>query len=349
MFDPLSHREPARSSVLAGANVVHFYDPADFPAARIAEFFGAGLAAGDSELLIATPAHTALIRAAMDALGADTASLQDAGLLVCLDAAATLAAFPTEGSFSKAAVDAILGSCLIRASARAGSRKSRVFGELADLLAAAGDHSRCLDLERHWNRLLLGNTFRLQCAYSTASFKDISCARAVCEVCDLHDEIAPFRDALAPTDWLSLFLEGARALKIEVRRSRASENTLRSWELNYGPLFEARLARWRDELQQHLLVGNPSERFDSYPHLDAHVEDVLFDILVASQEAGTARQSAAEGTAEWYKRTGEILAYGRLTHLFCRLRCQVAASDDQSDGDDANDEHRRSRVPSNIH
>jgi len=349
MFDPLSPREPALSSVLAGANVVHFYDPADFPAARIAEFFCAGLAAGDSELLIATPAHTALILAGMDALGANTASLLDAGLLVCLDAASTLAAFPTQGSFSKAAADAILGSRLIRASARAASRKSRVFGELADLLAAAGEHSRCLDLERHWNRLLQGNTFRLHCAYSTANFKDISCARAVCEVCDLHDEIAPFRDARAPTDWLSLLLQGARALKIEVRRSRASENTLRSWESNYGPLFEARLARWRDELQQHLLAGDPYEQFDSYPLLDTHVEEVLFDILVASQAAGSARQLAAEGTAEWYKRTGEILAYGRLTHLFCRLQCQVAASSDQSDGDDANDEPRRGRVHSNIH
>jgi hypothetical protein len=50
------------------------------------------------------------------------------------------------------------------------------------------------------------------------------------------------------------------------------------------------------------------------------VELVFREILVACGEATVARQSAPVGGPEWQKRTGEILAYGRVTHVLDRLK-----------------------------
>ncbi len=50
------------------------------------------------------------------------------------------------------------------------------------------------------------------------------------------------------------------------------------------------------------------------------VELVFREILVACGEATAARQSAPVGSSEWQKRTGEILAYGRVTHVLDRLK-----------------------------
>jgi hypothetical protein len=54
--------------------------------------------------------------------------------------------------------------------------------------------------------------------------------------------------------------------------------------------------------------------------LDHLVELVFQEILVACGAASRARQSAPIGGAEWQKRTGEILAYGRVTHVLDRLK-----------------------------
>lgn len=56
--------------------------------------------------------------------------------------------------------------------------------------------------------------------------------------------------------------------------------------------------------------------------LDYHcfVETCLREILAACQEAQEARRTVPEASEEWYKLTGEILAYGKMTHMFYQLR-----------------------------
>jgi len=57
------------------------------------------------------------------------------------------------------------------------------------------------------------------------------------------------------------------------------------------------------------------------------VEHALRDILDACQQACEARRCALEGSPEWYKRTGEILAYGKMTHVFSSLQQRLLARD----------------------
>lgn len=62
------------------------------------------------------------------------------------------------------------------------------------------------------------------------------------------------------------------------------------------------------------------------------VKDALDEILTFCADAITAREEAEEGSAEWHKRTGEILAYGRMTCSLSRVEQAAAGSSGGSDG-----------------
>ena len=66
-----------------------------------------------------------------------------------------------------------------------------------------------------------------------------------------------------------------------------------------------------------------------YFDLQDAVERALQEILQACENACEARRSAPEGTPEWHKRTGEILAYGNLTHIFSHLKENMFAQEVQ--------------------
>ena len=61
------------------------------------------------------------------------------------------------------------------------------------------------------------------------------------------------------------------------------------------------------------------------PEVRRIVERSLQEVLLLCQQARAARQAAAEGSAEWHKRTGEILACAKLTKLLSQL--QVSTSE----------------------
>jgi hypothetical protein len=52
--------------------------------------------------------------------------------------------------------------------------------------------------------------------------------------------------------------------------------------------------------------------------------DALDEILQHCGQALSERDNAEEGSAEWHKRTGEILAYARMTYALDKLeRCRT--------------------------
>lgn len=76
--------------------------------------------------------------------------------------------------------------------------------------------------------------------------------------------------------------------------------------------------------------SNSCLQSQSRPHhfdLPEAVEHALRDILDACQEACEARRCALEGSPEWHKRTGEILAYGNMTHIFSSLQQRLLTKD----------------------
>jgi len=53
------------------------------------------------------------------------------------------------------------------------------------------------------------------------------------------------------------------------------------------------------------------------------VERALRQILLVCEEACAARHAAPEDSAEWHKRTGEILACGKLTSILYELQAGI--------------------------
>jgi hypothetical protein len=58
------------------------------------------------------------------------------------------------------------------------------------------------------------------------------------------------------------------------------------------------------------------------------VEQSLREILLVCEEACAARQTAVKNSAEWHKRTGEILACGKLTDVLFKLQQRLRAQCD---------------------
>jgi len=304
-------------------HVVHFYEPQAFPSRQIAEYLFAGIVAGDSSLIIATPEHTQALFDSLLLCGADAELLIHDGLLTALDATATLAALQAHSALTDAGVDEILLAPLAGARQGSLSGEVRVFGELVDLLAVAGDYARCLQLEAQCNRLLAAHPFTLYCAYSTASFAHEHSAEAVSAICGGHAEIMPFASKFPP-GWLAILLELSCTLQTELRRSRGLEHAVRYLEHEYAQLFAEHVTHWKECLEIGLRTAVPPASRPPDPpvcaEVDLLVDHLLDKIVMECQTACAARNSSPEGAPEADKHTGEILAYARMTAALCSLQ-----------------------------
>jgi hypothetical protein len=75
--------------------------------------------------------------------------------------------------------------------------------------------------------------------------------------------------------------------------------------------------------------GSLSQLEPSVAQTDVHdiVERSLREVLLICEQACATRQSAPEGSPDWYKRTGEILACAKLTSVLCKLEQGIRAQD----------------------
>ncbi|MCW2501232.1 MAG: putative two-component sensor histidine kinase protein [Frankiales bacterium] len=161
-----------------GQHVVSFYDHDEALALTVGSFLGAGLAAGEAAIVVATPAHRELFDAALEAAGIDLAFARAAGQYVSLDAAELLAAFLVAGQPDPALFDATVGA-LVRQSAT--GRPVRVFGEMVALLWDDGAVTAAMALEQLWNATTRVAPFALLCAYPQRALGDSSARReAIC-------------------------------------------------------------------------------------------------------------------------------------------------------------------------
>jgi MEDS: MEthanogen/methylotroph, DcmR Sensory domain len=303
-----------------GIHRVHFYEPEAFPASSIGDYFCSGIAADESLFFVATQEHTRLVKDHLKTRGVQPDALERVGLLTCLDAELVLMRLRRNGPLSEESLDDVMSSPLKRATNRSPNGRVRVFGEMVNLAAHDGDYVTSMQLERLWDSKA-ADALRLYCAYSIGCFGDETSSSVLCDVCDLHDEIAPFSPALHPNGYLALLLQRSRALQAEIEKRKAFENASRSWELEYGRLFDAHVIHLRDCIERDVRLQAPNQQLPKvHASLDQIVEHALREILAVCTEALASRRYAPKGSVEWHKRTGEILACGKLTTLFDRLQ-----------------------------
>ncbi len=160
---------------------VLFYAEDDQLVAALEQYLVTGWESGGGGIVIATAEHRAALRTRLAARGM-LDSLGD-GRFVELDAAATLDQFMSEDGVPDAGRFAETVGSLVRGHACDG--RLRGFGEMVDLLWAAGNAVGALELERLWSDLQDEVPFSLLCAYADGHVDDDDRA----EIGRAHDHV----------------------------------------------------------------------------------------------------------------------------------------------------------------
>jgi hypothetical protein len=308
---------PAPECASGPLHAVQFYDPASFPAQSIADYFCSGLRSGDTSLMIATRDHAHQIKDAIALSGLRVEELERTGRLVCLDAPSILATLRSDGPIHEKRVSAIFQPRLLRCVDSSASGRVRVFGEMVDLVASDGDYASCAALEHLWNAFLAKAPFQLYCTYSTHHFANHFSAEALGDIFDSHDQVVPVSPGLRSGDWLWLLLRQACSLQAEIKTRKALEQTLRSLEASYADLFSAQTVGRMDNSASADAAGSALR--SNSKEFEQLAGKALREILRYCHQASEARQSVPEESPEWHKRTGEILAFGKLTKVLNEL------------------------------
>lgn len=171
----------------SGQHVVQFYESEHNLAVAAGGFLGAGLAAGQTALVVAAAHHRASFEAELASAGIDLASARACGRYRSLDAEELLATFMVDGEPDGERFDASVGA-LVRELTASGT-PLRVYGEMVALLWEQGAVTAAMTLEELWNDLGRGSAFELFCAYPSSSLDGSADHHR--SLCESHSAVVP--------------------------------------------------------------------------------------------------------------------------------------------------------------
>jgi hypothetical protein len=307
---------------LRAHHAVEFYEPDHFPADGIAEYLRQGLTHGEAILVVASADHQRQLRDSLRACQVNLAELEEARICTWVNVNSALAALREGGAVRTETVEELFGPTLAQSTRVTPTGRIRTYGELVSVLAESGDFSGCIQLEACWNKILRSPSMEIRstCGYPTNIFANESSPWSVREICHLHQEIRPLMAGSQPATWLSVVVEQARALQQESgMRGRLEEDLARSQSKEIER-FQQEIRDLLKSRQGPLRAANyEGRRSAAAREPSGLVKRTLKEILDYCGEVMDSRQQAAEGSAEWHKRTGEILACARLTSLLWDL------------------------------
>jgi hypothetical protein len=170
---------------------VQFYEGDAYLVNEVAGFIRAGLQAGDAAIVIATkPHHHDLERHLTGDVAGAAAQRLSAEQYGALDAADTLLKFVVDGRPDERRFTDLIGPIFKRAT-HYGSGRIQVFGEIAGLLSANGEHEAAIRLEEFWNNLAKIYSFSLYCAYPMRAFPREADGGPFLTICDEHSRVGP--------------------------------------------------------------------------------------------------------------------------------------------------------------
>jgi len=150
-------------------HLLQFYEADDYALiANVCAYAVRGINRGEGIVLGVTAAHWRAISDFLRGTGVNVSGLVEDGVLVHLDANATLDRILVGGYPDEAKFDSVVGS-VIRQALQAG-KGARAFGELVNVLWGRGQYPAAIRLEQLWHRLLNKLPFALFCAYNIDLF-----------------------------------------------------------------------------------------------------------------------------------------------------------------------------------
>jgi signal transduction histidine kinase/CheY-like chemotaxis protein len=176
---------------------VQFYDR-EFAAEGVARFLSDGLSHGRAAVVVATPEHRQAIAAALAQIARGAPTAEAVGRLLYLDAASALDSLCDDaGEPTVAGLQREIGPLLADLASRWG--RVHAYGEMVDLLAAAGRVDSAVALEEAWNELLLQHPVELLCGYRLEAFDADDGSRGFRRVCGAHTRVR-LADPQRPVD-----------------------------------------------------------------------------------------------------------------------------------------------------
>ncbi len=192
---------PLATPTPGGLHSVQLFDQPESLAGTVAAYLLEGWQAGDTLLAVATGAHWAAIRDRLTAAGLPVAGAIASGRLTVRDARQSLEAMRRHERLDPVRFHGTIGQLVRRLVAR--GPRVRIFGEMVDLLAAAGQFGCAEQLEAWWNGLAARRPFTLLCGYSAVTFGDPLSVDALRRICQAHQRVHA-----DPDDLLGSFLVG---------------------------------------------------------------------------------------------------------------------------------------------
>jgi hypothetical protein len=189
-------------------HAVQIYSELDELANSVADYLAAGLEAGEPAIVIAVPEHLSRFEERLQLTGCDVDAIEAEGLLVAIDAQATLTEIMDGGEApSPAAFERVIGGLLDQVAERFPGRQIRAFGEMVNLLTEAGKTDAAIRLEELWNRAAKTRTFSLLCGYHLSLFDRTAQTRTIPEICRQHSHVQPAADRARLAEAVDLALE----------------------------------------------------------------------------------------------------------------------------------------------
>ncbi|HLA75183.1 MAG TPA: ATP-binding protein [Gammaproteobacteria bacterium] len=230
---PLAQHAPRASWSDMGESehFVQFYEDDAFLVDSVGAFIGAALGAGDSAIVIATPAHRDALDMRLKAHGFNLAVIKMRVQYIALDAAETLAKFMVDGLPDPTLFNEVVGGAVARTSK--GQRNLRAFGEMVALLWAEGNSAAAIRLEELWNELGKIHRFALFCAYPMAGFSATAHGQPLTHICNAHSRVIPAESYNAQVSFddrlrtITILQHKAAALEAEVAERKNAESGLR--------------------------------------------------------------------------------------------------------------------------
>ena len=169
-------------------HLVQFYEADSVFLDTLEGYVSGGLRAGESVIVIATPAHRRVLADRLESAGIDVASAQANELYIALDAEATLGFFMKDGWPDDARFFELVRGLMKRA--KRDGRKVRAFGEMVAIMWARGEQGATVRLEHLWHQLCSSEGLSLLCAYPKTGFTQ-DAASSLSEICAAHSRVLP--------------------------------------------------------------------------------------------------------------------------------------------------------------
>src|SRR5262245_22009342 len=169
-------------------HIVQLYADDGFFTRAVTEFVGAGLAAGEAVVIVATPAHIRLIEEYLG-LTVDLAAARVTGQLLVLDAESSLARLVVDAQTDRTVFLGFVNTMLDRAEAD-GNGRVRLFGEMVNLLCER-DPEAAMELESLWNEVLVQRRVSLLCTYRLDNFDVHLHRRLLHQISRHHSHLIP--------------------------------------------------------------------------------------------------------------------------------------------------------------